>query len=369
LRREVHQRDRKASNLGCEEDKMLFMLIDMDYFFAACEEHRRPELKGKPFVVGTSPESQKGFGVVQTSNYVAREFGVRSGMSVAKAMSLCKELIYVESDDEYYESISKRIIELLRDFSLPMEAMSIDEWAVAIGDISIEAALKEGQKIKERIKEEIGLPCTIGISSSKIYSKMVCDEAKPDGLEAVPLDEIKEFIKDKEVSKIPGIGPKAAAQLEGIGITKIGEITSKSPMLLIEKMGSLGTFVYNVARGADESGVQESEQVLSIGRETTLTHGADKESIDAAMEKLVGLTILEVEKRGMMFKGVSAKVRYQDFSEKIKSAKLKNYTASKEMLSRKSKELIAGLITEKPVRKVGVRVYSLTNAAGQKGLF
>lgn len=347
---------------------MLFMLIDMDYFFAACEELKRPELKNKPFVVGTSPESQKEFGVVQTSNYVARKFGIKSGMPVTKALPLCKELIYIESHDDYYESISERIMDILRSYSLPMEIMSIDECAIELGEISTDEAVRLGNAIKERIKGKIGLPCTIGISSSKIYSKMVCDEAKPDGVKAVPADQIREFIKDKEVSKIPGIGPKAAAQLEGIGIARIREIADKSPMLLMEKMGSLGTFVYNVARGTDESGIQHSDQ-LSIGRETTLISGAGTESIDAAIERLAEQTVSEVERRKMMFKGISAKVRYSDFSEKIRSANLKNYTASKEILVRKSKELIADLIKGKQVRKVGVRVYALTDASGQNKLF
>ena len=347
----------------------LFMLLDMDYFFAACEEARRPELKGKPFVVGTSPEKDKLHGVVQTSNYVARQFGIKSGMAVSKAVALCPDLKYSESHEDYYEEMSKRVMDIVRKYGFPMEIMSIDECALRLGEMGMEAAMRLSTEIKEKIRNETLLTCTIGISSSKIYAKMVCDSAKPDGLQGVEGSGVVSFIRSKEVSKIPGIGPKAEEELRRIGISKIEDAIGKSPMLLMDRLGSLGTFLYRVANGLDESDVEENYQMLSIGRETTLAYPPTKESIMEAMERLTDQTISEVLKKKMMFRGVSVKVRYTDFTEKIRSTSIKNYTDSKELLAKKALTLIEGLLDAKPVRKIGVRVYMLSEASGQSTLF
>ncbi len=347
----------------------LFILVDMDYFFAACEELRHHEFRGKPFIVGTSPPSDKLRGVVQSANYEARRFGVRSGMPTIKAFELCRDLEYTGPDDSYYEAISERVMNLIRGYGFPMEIMSIDECVISLDERDYDYSLKLGSDIRARITSDIGLPSTVGISVSKIYAKMACDDAKPNGIKLVKLEEIGEFLIGKPVSKIPGVGPKTEAQLGSIGIETIGELSEANPMVLIERFGSFGTEMYRISKGLDRSGISDVQSVLSIGREATIKGEPTAERIAETLRSLVTNTIGELNKKSMLFKTVTVKVRYTDFTDRIRSRSLNNYTSSSDIVYSTSIKMINELIESKAPRKIGVRLSSLIEEGGQSKLF
>jgi nucleotidyltransferase/DNA polymerase involved in DNA repair len=346
------------------------LFVDMDSFYASCEELRKPDLKGKAFVVGTSEENDKMKGVVETASYMAKRAGIRSAMPTMTAFKIKKDIIYVPSDHEYYDSVSAKIMQRLKSYGFKMEMISIDEAALDLGGMDYREAERLGERIKSEIGNSIGLPCTVGISDGKIFAKMVCDDAKPDGLKIVKRENIKEFLEDKDVQRILGVGAKTAERLNAIGIKTIGELAKANPTTLTGAVGSFGLELYALANGRDESKVEDRWKILSIGRERTLdSNTGDLKRIDAMLDELSDEVITEVIKNGFSFKTITVKARYSDFTEKIRGRSLTNYTDSIEVLKKMSHELVRELVEEKSIRKVGVRTSSFTPSKGQKKLF
>ncbi len=347
----------------------LVLFIDMDYFFAACEELRHPELKSKAFVVGTSTIAKKERGVVQTCNYEARKFGVHSAMPTARALKLTQDLVYLESDDEYYSTVSEKVMVLLKGYGFTTEIVSIDEAALDIGDIDYEPAEELANRVKKDIGEKIGLPCTIGVSTGKNYAKMVCDDSKPDGIGILRGEDVVAYLKGKKVEKMLGVGQKTAERLAAMHIEKIGDISKADPNMLVEKLGSFGKELYLLSKGIDNSKVVQSSGVLSVGRERTLEK--ESKSMKDIEHMLMGLSkevSKELAKQGLWFSGISVKARYSDFTERIKNRKLNNHTDSLDTLYSTSVLLMKELVDKKYVRKVGVRAYLLENRKGQRKL-
>ncbi len=348
----------------------LVLFVDMDSFYASCEELRKPELKGKAFIVGTAEGTEKMKGVVETASYMAKRAGIKSAMSTAMAFKIKKDLVYVPSDHEYYDSVSTKIMQKLKSYGFKMEAISIDEAALDLGEIGYKEAETLGEKIKSEINNNIGLPCTVGICEGKILAKMVCDDAKPDGLKVVKKEDIKEFLVNKDVQKILGVGKKTAERLNALGISTIGDPAKIDPTILRSAIGSFGIELHNLANGKDDSKVIDQWKILSISRERTLEENTDDlNKINAMLDELSEEVINDVNKNGFSFKTVTVKARYSDFSEKIKGKSLNNYTDSIEVLKKMSHELIKDLIDNKQIRKVGVRTSSFTASKGQKKLF
>ncbi len=348
----------------------LVLFIDMDYFFAACEELRHPELKGKPFVVGSAPVKSKDRGVVETCNYETRKLGIHSALPYSQARKLVPNLVYLESDDRYYMEISEKVMKTLKDYGFRTEVISIDEAALDIGEIDYEKAEELARAVKEKINSSLGLPCTLGISIGKVYAKMVCDTAKPNGIGVLKKEDLKDFLKDRKVGALLGVGRKTAEKLESMKIRTIGELSKVDPNVLIDAFGSFGKELFLLANGIDESRIEDRYDVLSIGREITLDRYTNEIGrITEALEKLTKETVEEVKKQQMWFKGVSVKVRYADLTERIKNKSLSNYSDSFDLAYGISQELLKTLVKEKPVRKVGVRVYALELRKGQRTIF
>ncbi len=348
----------------------LVLFLDMDYFFAACEELRHPELKSRPFVVGTATIAKKERGVVQTCNYEARKFGIHSAMPTAKALRLKPDLVYLESDDDYYQEVSDRVMGLLKGYGFATEVISVDEAALALGGMGYDEAEKLARKMKERIKKELGLPCTVGVSTGKVYAKMACDSAKPDGIRILKEGELKQFLNDSSIGALLGVGRKTADRLKGMGVQTIGQLARADPNVLVENFGSFGRELFLLANGRDESRIEENYAVLSIGRERTLdSETNDHETIANMLRTLSKEVIGDVKKKGLWFRGVSVKAKYTDFTERIKNRRLRNYTDSLDILYDTAAGLIVELEKGKRIRKVGVRTYILDAKKGQRSIF
>ena len=346
------------------------MHVDMDYFFAACEELRHPELRGTPFIVGTYSADDRRRGVVQTASYAARKFGVKSGIPTAMAFRLCNELGYVAPDDPYYEEISKKVMSLLRSRGFPLEEMSIDEAALDIGEMGYQKAEELARSVKAEIKQKLRLPCSIGVGTGKAFAKMACDDAKPDGIKVVRKEELEAYIGSKDVGALPGVGKKTEERLKEMGISTITGLAKSNQMALIDAFGVLGRELYALAHGVDTSKVVEHYEALSVGRERTLANDATR--VDEILDVLKGLTeevMKDVHARGLLFRNIGVKAKYSDFTERIRSTTTNNYTDSADIVYSTAIQLLRGLMNGPKVRKIGVRVSRFVAEKGQKKLF
>ena len=213
------------------------------------------------------------------------------------------------------------------------------------------------------------MPCTIGISTSKVYAKMACDAFKPDRVGMVRKEELKKFLADKDVIEIIGVGGKTKERLNKMRITKISDLAKANPTVLVEAFGKFGAELSRIARGEDESGVEESGPAVSIGRETTLdTETDDVDQVSGVMAKLTKEAIGELGKRKLWYRSVGSKVRYTDFTIRTKAKRLSNYTDSYDTALGTSIELIRELLAKGKARKVGIRLSEFSKQAGQAKL-
>ncbi len=195
----------------------VIMLVDFDYFFAQCEELRNPALKEKPVVVGVYSGRTEDSGAVSTSNYIAREYGVKSGMPLflAKRKLEGKDAVFLPVDHTYYEQISGKIMGSLRGFAEAFEQVSIDEAYLDVSSkvqCSFENARILAQKMKNEIKGQLRISFSVGIGSNKLLAKIACDSQKPDGLTVVTPQEIHDFLSPLPVDRLLGVGKKISAK-------------------------------------------------------------------------------------------------------------------------------------------------------------
>ena len=345
--------------------------VDMDYFFAACEQLKHPELKGKQFVVGTSAfEDRMLKGVVQTCNYETRKLGIHSAMPLIEAFRIKPDLAYLPEDYEYYESTSKKIVDLLKSYGFRIEVDSIDEVAMEALDTSYDRALELSKEIKARINDRIGLPCTIGVSFGKTFAKMACDDAKPNGIKVLTEADVKDFLREKPVEELPGIGKKTGDRLRAMGFDTIGRLSKASAVALYGEFGEAGRYMFLIANGTETEKIVENEEAQSIGRERAVRlNPADRIEVESILGKLSGEVSAEAKKQNLLYKTVTLKVRYNDFTIHIKSMTLNHYINSVELLNETVLGLSRYIDATKEVNKIGVKVSTLVSMKGQNTLF
>jgi len=348
------------------------MLIDMDYFFAACEELRKPEIRSKPVVVGADPKKGMGRGVVSTCNYKAREFGIHSGMPISIAYRLKPDAVFLPVDDAYYESMSDKVMKIIKEYAEKFEQASIDEAFIDVSKAAPDknSAIELAQTIKERIYKELGLPCSIGIGPNKLIAKMACEAAKPNGIKYVSSEEAKQFIADMPIGKLYGVGKKTAIKLESMGYKKVADLAKANLQKLISALGTYGIELYNYANGKDESPVQENYEIKSIGREHTFEKDtANEEEIEEAIAKLAKEVASDASAKGFAFSTVTLKLRYANFEEHLKSKGIGYSSKDERDVENTAISLFKNAYERgEPLRKIGVRVSGLTTFKGQKSL-
>ena len=337
----------------------IILHIDMDAFFASVEQKRHPELTGKPIVVGGSGDPTKR-GVVSTASYEARKFGIHSAMPLRTAYKLCPDAVFLPVDYEEYQRASEKVKNILREFTTVIEDMGIDE---AFLDISqIDKPLEEiAENIKKRIKEETGLTCSIGIAPNKLLAKIASDMQKPNGLTIIKEDEIESRIWQLSVRKLWGVGPKTEAYLKNMGIKTIGELASFSRDKLVEEFGeSHGDYLYNAARGIDESPLVTHWEPKSHSRE--ITFEKDTGNWQVIAKTLAGLTrdvTDEMKESGYKGKTVTVKVRFSDFETHTRAKTISKPTDSEEEIRKAAFDCLKRFELKKNVRLIGVRVGGL----------
>lgn len=344
----------------------------MDHFYTAVEERERPELKGKPVIVGADPKEGKGRGVVSTSNYEARTAGVRSGMPISRAWKLCPQAVYLLPNFPLYIQASNDVMEIARKYSDKFEQWGIDEAFLDITDKvnSFEEAETLAKHLKQEIKQKENLTCSIGVGPNKLAAKIASDFKKPDGLTVVTATEVEAFLAPLPVRKLLWVGRKTEAKLNRIGVETIGELAKVAPSVLTEMFGVMGLQMHLMSRGIDNSEVEQRTAVKSISHETTFEE--DTDVVDVVLEALDELSeavAQEVKSQNLFFKTVTIKIRYENFETHTYAKTLSFQTNRRQDLGKTARELFgARLKRGRRVRLIGVRVSGFVSAEKQKTL-
>lgn len=352
-------------------NKRLIFHLDMDAFFASVEILKNPALKGKPVIVGGQPDRR---GVVSTCSYEARAFGVHSAMALSEAKRRCPHAIFLEGDHRLYREYSDRIMELLRELTIKVEVVSIDE---AYIDLSEQLAastipLQIARDLKAKVYKETGLPCSIGVASNKLVAKMASAAAKPNGVYEVPHGTEMQFLAPKAVETIPGIGKKTAEILHNDGIKWIGDLQQMGMERLLQEYGTWGYHFFFAACGRDNRSVEWIEQApKSSGAEITFeTDQTDCSVIEKALSELTGRAHRHLCGYQMRCRGICLKLRDSDFKTITRSRMLFADTNHLALLQREALALFRASYTGQfPVRLIGISLHKLTDQYWQPTLW
>jgi DNA polymerase IV (DinB-like DNA polymerase) len=344
------------------------MHVDLDYFFAQCEEQRQPDLRTKPVVVCVFSGRTNDSGAVSTANYRARSFGVRSGMPIFQAKRILhnEDPAFLPVDKEYYQNVSDRIMTIVRSYSDAFEQVGIDEAFLDVtartsGDFS--KAAEYAAVIKKRILDEVGITCSVGIAPNKLVAKIASDHRKPDGLTSVPPNSVSEFLAPLEVRKLVGVGKKTETILVSVGVKTIGDLRARSTEQLVEHFGrSFGAYLYDAARGIDGEPVVEREGREQISRIVTLKQNSHYlEEIFPEIEKLLDDVVAKAATDRLSFRTVSVIAVMEDLSVHSRSQSFDAPISATESARKACRILLQNLLgeTSKSIRRVGVRLSTL----------
>ncbi len=329
----------------------------MDAFYAAIEQRDRPELRGKPVIVGGSGPRQ----VVSTASYEARKFGVHSAMPGVRAKQLCPQGIFVMPRMEVYAAVSAQVRAVFDRFTDQVEPLSLDE---AFLDVTGSRALfGDGATIAARIQREVkaatDLTVSVGVATSKYVAKVASDLRKPAGLVVVPPGQEREFLAPLPVSRLWGVGPTTQRHLEQAGLRRIADVQQHSEAQLVAAFGnSLGPHLFVLANGTDPREVESDRAARSIGHELTFAQDLrDRDEVLGVLLQLaqqVGRRMRQASVRGTV---VRLKLRYPDFTTFVRQRKVAP-TADDLELHRTASELLDAAWD----RRTGVRLLGVTAA-------
>lgn len=347
------------------------MHIDMNAFFASVEQRSNPALRGKPVaVIGSDGRT-----VVTTASYEARALGVKTGMNRFEAKRACPELILVVGNNRKYTDTSIRIIAIFEDFTPEVEVFSIDE---AFLDVTASLPLWSGpediaRSIKRRIKDEIGITCSVGIAPNKLVAKLASGMEKPDGLVRIRPEEVAGILDDMPAGKLCGIGPRLFYHLEGMGVTTCGELSRYPVGLLRRRFGIVGERLSLMARGIDTSPVVASgddKEPKSVGHSTTLRKDVpDGPELRRYILKLSEMVARRARRYGIKGARVTLTIRYADFYTFTRQRSLPEHTDDSRVIARAAKVILRGLRITNMVRLVGVSISKLVKGPAQLSLF
>ena len=291
--------------------------VDMDAFYAAVEQRDRPELRGKPVIVGADPKAGRGRGVVSTASYEARRFGVSSAMPISEAWRRCPKGTYLQPDMARYARESERIMAILGRFSDRVEPVSIDEaFLDATGSgRALGSGETIGRNLKQAIRDETSLTASVGVASSKLVAKVASDVRKPDGLTVVAPGTEAAFLAPLTLRRLWGVGPKLEETLVKLGVSTIGELAALDPARLARKIGTHGHDLQRLARGEDEREVaSEPAGAKSLGQEHTYDEDtADAGRLRATLLQLADGVAARLRAHSLKARTITLKYRDEDF--------------------------------------------------------
>lgn len=331
--------------------KRTILHFDMDAFYASVEIRDNPKLKNKPLAIGG--------GVVSTASYEARKYGIHSAMNTVEAKRLCPNLIILRGDKNKYAKNSQYIHSLVEKVSDKVEYIALDEGFIDITEIIKNYSSKEyfAKKFKERIYINTGLTCSIGIGYNKLTAKIASDINKPNGFYIFNNeDEFMDYIKEKEIKIIPGVGKKLFSQLNKNKIVKTKDVYKFSLRELTALYGiARGSLLYYYSRGIDDRPVKKEKKSISIGNENTYKFPlTTDEELEREYTEIFEKTYRRLKEKEYLCNSVGIKIRYSDFVTITRSKNLSSPTDNKLDLFVVTQELIEKITSEKEIRLVGV---------------
>ena len=355
---------------GHRTPKRSILHVDMDAFFAAIEQRDRPELAGKPVLVGSDQRR----GVVTTASYEARPFGCHSAQPMAVAKRLCPHAIVVPVRGHVYGQVSQQLLTILHDYTPQVEPISIDE---AFLDVTGTQRLfgrpeQLAAAIKKRIHAETGLTASVGVAPNKFLAKLASDLEKPDGLTVICHEDIDRVLDPLPVSKIWGIGPATAARFQAMGVRTVHDLRKLTSETLDDRFGDYGRRFYRLCRGLDRRTVTADGRAKSIGQECTFEYDVE----DRAHLRFVLLGHVEhvgyrLRKAGLRARTMTVKIRFGQFQTITRGATFATSTHATDDLWRVARRLFESWAEKSfaPVRLVGASAGQLTTGGEQMELF
>lgn len=363
-----------------EIGKKIIFHIDFDYFYAQCEEIRKPELRNIPSVVCVYSGREEDSGVVSTCNYEARKYGVKAAMPIRLAKSKLKdvEAIFLPTDMPYYHDISRNAMRIIENYGELFEQVSVDECYVDFTKITnsdFDDAKIFANSLQKNIKDQINLTCSIGVGPNKLISKIASGINKPNGITLVSREDAKNFISNCKIEDIPGVGPKTARKLESLGIESISDISKKSIFELRDALGyKTATFLVNASNAIDYSQIKVRGTSKQIGKIVTLKKDiADFEQINLTAASLCTSVYENLRNKGQAFRILTIILILENLQHVSFSKSLKLYSASFDELHKNSLFIIKEMINNNSIsldniRRMGVVVSDLKDISGQDSL-
>jgi len=338
------------------------MHIDMNAYFASVEQKAYPHLRGKPLLVCGDPTSRT---AVASASYEARPYGIKAGMSLSEAKRLCPQAVVVEGNPQKYISTTLQIINILMTYTPLVEVFSIDE---AFLDLSGTEKLfgsphSVAVSIKERIKSQVGLTCSIGIAPNKLLAKLASDVEKPDGLVEITPEKVQTLLEDLPLKRMYGIGEQLESHLHRMGVHTCGQLGRLPVNILVQRFGVIGRYLHNSSLGIDESPVMHScheEPIQSMGHSHTLKwdtyniHEVKRHIL--RLSEMVGRRLRQEKYAG---KTVSLIIRYTDYTTHSKQKTLQYCIDRGKEINTAALFLLKHFDVSKGIRLIGVGVSNL----------
>jgi DNA polymerase-4 len=335
----------------------------MDAFYASVEQRDNPALRGKPVAVGGQPHTR---GVVAAASYEARVFGVHSAMSMAKAVRLCPSLVIVAPDFARYKTVSTAVFSIFREVTPLVEPLSLDEAYLDVTENSWGERLGTtvAKRLKERIRAETQLTASAGVAPNKFLAKIASGWKKPDGLTVIGPDRVEPFLRQLPVDALWGVGPVTAKKLRARGIEQLVDVRSADMTLLRETVGSLADWLQQLSHGIDDRAVEPHREVKSSGSENTYPEDlTDLDTIRIETADMASHAIAWLNRKGLLARTVTIKVRYSDFTTITRSHTATPTRDANDLTARAVRLLEKTDAGMRPVRLLGVSVHNFCSEA------
>ena len=338
--------------------------VDMDAFYASVEVRRRPELRGKPVVVGGSTR-----GVVAAASYEARRFGVRSAMPMGQALRLCRHAVVLPPDRAAYSEASSDVMAILRDVTPLVEPLSLDEAFLDVAGAQrlLGTPLQIAQAIRARVAAELSLTCSVGVAATKFVAKLASARCKPDGLLLVPAAQTLEFLHPLPVTVLWGVGARTAQPLHRLGVRTVGDLADIPITTLRRGVGiAVADHLHALAHGHDPRAVETQDVEKSISADhTTAVDLVDEADVSRELLQLCVEVGQRLRARGWVAKTVGIKIRFADFRTVTRVRTVADWVDSTAELHDIALELYRALHLDRPrIRLVGVKAEHFADAAG-----
>ena len=335
--------------------------VDMDAFFASVEQRDHPELRGIPLAVGYDGPR----GVVATASYEARRYGIHSAMPMMRAKRLCPHLTIVPGSYSRYKEVSSQVHAIFHDYTNLIEPISLDEAFLDVTENkkNIPLAVNIAREIRQRIRDEVHLTASAGISYNKLLAKIASDWRKPDGMTTIHPDRALDFIAQLRVEKLWGVGPRTAEKMHYMGIFKGGDLREVSLQHLIEVFGKMGKVYYDFARGIDNRPVETEWIRKSVGCERTFLEDIYKPSaVLVELYHATGELVRRIAKSDFAGHTLTLKVKFSDFTQITRSLTVQHSLLDKDGILPVAKRLLQEVdySADRPIRLLGLSVNNPT---------